>query len=113
VTGAECAALAELLGALPAELLGALVGALPDHAAEVELRRRLGREAYAAGLAEGYRAGYERGARLVEAEWPAVMAPLSGPSLAELERLRWGPGGRKRFGDPRPGDRSPRMEAAS
>ena len=93
--------------------IAVLLAAQPDPAAELALRRQLCREAYQAGLAEGWRQGYERGARLVEAEWPAVVAPLSGPSLAELERLRWGPGGRKRFGDPRLSDRSPRMEAAS
>jgi hypothetical protein len=27
-----------------------------------------------------------------------------GPTHADLEALRWGPGGRKRFGDRRPGD---------
>ena len=30
--------------------------------------------------------------------------PASGPSHAELEERRWGPGGREHFGDPRPGD---------
>ena len=90
-----------------------LLAAQGDLRAELALRRQLCREAYEAGLAEGWRRGYERGARLVEAEWPAVVAPLSGPSLAELERVRWGSGGRERFGDPRLSDRFPRMEAAS
>jgi hypothetical protein len=92
-----------------------LLAALPDPLAEVELRRQLCREAYAAGLAEGYRTGYERGARLREAEWPAVVAPLAGPTRSELEGLRWGPGGREHFGDPRPGDRltPTRQKAAS
>lgn len=90
-----------------------LLAAMPDPGAELELRRQLCREAYEAGLADGYRRGYELGARLREAEWPAVIAPLSAPSLAELDQLRWGPGGREHFGDPRPGDRYPKLEAAS
>jgi hypothetical protein len=77
------------------------------------LRRLLTAEqaAYRAGYAAEQRAGYERGARQLEAEWPAVIRALAGPSLAELELLRWGPGGRERFGDPRPGDRFPRVVA--
>lgn len=70
------------------------------------LRRLLNAEraAYVLGRADGYRIGYERGARLMEASWPAVVARLSGPTFAELEVLRWGPKGRAHFGDPRPGD---------
>jgi hypothetical protein len=71
-------------------------------------RRVLGawRDGYQAGHAAGYERGYHRGARLLEAEWPVVVASVTacGPSFAELERRRWGPGGRERFGDPRPGD---------
>jgi hypothetical protein len=89
-------------------LAAALVAALPDPEAEIELRRQLAREAYAAGLAAGRREGYERGARLLQAEWPSIVAPLAGPTLAELEQRRWGPGGREHFGDPRPGDYVPR-----
>lgn len=63
------------------------------------------REGYGRGVADGYKIGYEFGARIREGEWPAVIKPLEGPTLAELEMLRWGPGGRERFGDPRPGDR--------
>ena len=70
------------------------------------LRRLLDAEraAYLSGHADGYRDGYERGARLLEASWPAVVSRLSGPTLAELEARRWGPGGRAHFGDPRAGD---------
>jgi hypothetical protein len=70
------------------------------------LRRLLNaeRNSYVWGHADGYRDGYERGARLLEASWPAVVSRLYGPTLAELEALRWGPGGRAHFGDPRPGD---------
>jgi hypothetical protein len=75
--------------------------------------RELCRQAYEMGRADGWRQGYEHGTRQMQAEWPAIVRPLAGPSLAALELLRWGPGGRERFGDPRPGDRFPRMEAAS
>lgn len=90
-----------------------LLDAQPDPAAELEFWRQLCREAYVAGRAEGWLRGYEHGARIREAEWPAVVAVLAGLGLADLDRLRWGPGGREHFGDPRPGDRFPRMEAAS
>lgn len=62
-----------------------------------------------------YQAGQEgqvigwRGAEAAMAErWNraagAVVACNLGPSFAELEARRWGPGGRARFGDPQPGD---------
>ena len=61
------------------------------------------RAAYLRGYHQGFRDGgeelYARRRALPPAACPG------GPSLAELERLRWGPGGRQRFGDPRPGDR--------
>lgn len=60
------------------------------------------RAAYERGYTDGDTAGYARGARLMEATAP-VLDPAA-PSLTELERRRWGPGGRQRFGDPRPGD---------
>ncbi len=63
---------------------------------------------------EGYRLGYERGVddgrRQSEAEaeraWYAATHPIAigGIPHDELERRRWGPGGRSRAGDPRPGD---------
>jgi hypothetical protein len=63
------------------------------------------RDGYQTGHAAGYDRGFERGARLLEAEWPAVVAGLAdGLPFAELERRRWGPGGREHFADPRPGD---------
>lgn len=84
---------------------------------DLELVRAAAREAYDAGLAEGWRLGYEHGARLRQTEWPRAIAKLlSGePSLEELELRRWGPGGRERFGDPRPSDRlrPTRQKAAS
>jgi hypothetical protein len=74
--------------------------------ASLALRLDAWRDGYQTGHATGYDAGYTRGAQLLEAEWPAVVATVvaCGPSLAELELLRWGPGGREHFADPRPGD---------
>jgi hypothetical protein len=63
-----------------------------------------GREGYHAGFADGQAA--ER--RRADAEWAAQPPPAfdpDAPTLAELELRRWGPGGRLRFADPRPGDR--------
>lgn len=96
-------------------MLAALLDALPDPLAEIELRRQLCRETYAAGLAEGWRLGVEHGARIRQADWPEVVKPLTAPTVAELELLRWGPGGRGHFGDRRPGDYTPqtRLGAAS
>lgn len=95
--------------------VAALLAAQPDPESEVALWRQLCREAYKAGRAEGRREGYERGARLLEAQWPQIVAAVvsGAPPLAELELRRWGPGGRERFGDPRPGDRISGLEAAS
>lgn len=62
------------------------------------------------GYEAGRREGYEAGARLLEAGWPSIVKPLSGPTLAELQERRWGPRGRARFGEPRPGDRFPRRQ---
>jgi len=72
----------------------------PDHWLE------LYRTASAADRAREYRAGREDMAREYEADWAAIAGPVArgGPAFAELEFRRWGPGGRARFGDPRPGD---------
>jgi hypothetical protein len=63
-----------------------------------------------AALRWGYLAGYADGQlaeqRRADAEWAAA-APLiiePGPTHAELEERRWGPGGREHFGAARPGD---------
>ena len=64
---------------------------------------------------DGYREGRQDAVRELDAQWsvtPSLRIPVD-PAFAELERRRWGPGGRERFGDPRPGDWFPRMEAAS
>jgi hypothetical protein len=62
------------------------------------------------GYRLGFAAGIDRGRHQAEAElertWYEAAHPLAagGPSYGELERRRWGPGGRPRFGDSRPGD---------
>ena len=79
---------------------------------------RLGDE-YRLGWKLGYAAGVDEGRRLEAEErdgaWNRVAGPIArgGDSHAELERRRWGPGGRLRFGDPRPGDRFGRQEGAA
>lgn len=58
----------------------------------------IGRMMYACGFADGQRAASDAwGSR------PKHIVRY-GPSHAELERRRWGDGGREHFGDPRPGD---------
>jgi hypothetical protein len=88
------------LVALVAELVAAL-----DPDSEIRYRRQLAREAYQRGYSAGQKAGYEHAARDMAAAWHAAAVPVSrgGPSYAELERRRWGPEGRERFGEPRPG----------
>jgi hypothetical protein len=62
------------------------------------------------GFRLGYLAGVDHGRRQAEAEqarsWYAIAHPVAvgGIPHAELERRRWGPGGREHFGEPRPGD---------
>ena len=73
--------------------------------AETAYRNQLARESYEAGHADGYRAGYRQAGADQAARWnQAARAALDGPARAELEERRWGPGGRGRFADPRPGD---------
>ena len=94
----------------------------PDAAALLELSderdlwlRRLlaaGRAAYQRGHLDGYAGGYAAGRTDADDEWMDVLEPARAasrlaarmPTHAELERRRWGPGGREHFGDPRPGD---------
>jgi hypothetical protein len=65
--------------------------------AEAAYRRQVGREMYAAG--------YAAAEADMDARWNRIArAAVRGPSHAELEAKRWGPGGRAHFGDPRPGD---------
>ena len=73
--------------------------------AETRYRSQLAREAYEAGRADGYSAGYHQADADQAARWnQAARAALDGPSHAELEQRRWGPGGREAFANPRPGD---------
>ena len=73
--------------------------------AETAYRHQLARESYEAGRADGYRAGYEQADADQAAQWRQIArAATGGPAHAELEERRWGPGGRARFADPRPGD---------
>lgn len=93
---------------LRAELaaLQAMMIKLIDPAAEIRYRRRLCREAYRAGQAEGFKRGYEMRAKELDAAWNEAATPIArgGTAHTELEVWRWGPGGREHFADPRPGD---------
>jgi hypothetical protein len=72
------------------------------------LRRvlRAWRDGYDAGRADGYREGREAEGAERDRLWAEAAAPIArgGPSFAELERRRYGPGGRAHFADPQPGD---------
>jgi hypothetical protein len=70
---------------------------------ETAYRRQLGREMYQVGYAQAE-------ADMARLWFRAAQAVL-GPTHAELEERRWGPGGRERFGDPRPGDFPGRVSA--
>src|SRR5580704_2335592 len=73
--------------------------------AETRYRHLLAREMYQAGQRVGFQAGYEQAAADMAARWAQIARPVAhGISHAELEERRWGPGGRARFADPRPGD---------
>lgn len=77
--------------------------------AETRYRDQLARESFDAGV----RYGYQRGVEAARGELSAGHAAwwrdrgqrlVDEPSHAELEEIRWGPGGREHYGDPRPGD---------
>jgi hypothetical protein len=72
--------------------------------AETAYRLQLARDAYAAGHADGYRAGYRQADADQAARWNHAARAIDGPTQAEVEERRWGPGGRTHFADPRPGD---------
>lgn len=68
-----------------------------------ELRARLG--AWRDGYDCGYRAGRQDEASERDEAWNRIAeAAVRGLPHDELEERRWGPGGRARFGDPRPSD---------
>jgi hypothetical protein len=71
---------------------------------ETRYLHQLARDAYAAGHADGYRAGYRQADADQAARWNHAARAADGPACAELEERRWGPGGRAHFADPRPGD---------
>jgi hypothetical protein len=77
---------------------------------ERDLHRRLmldyWRRGYRLGWEHGWKAGHDAADAEQAASWREVAGPIarSGPSFAELERRRWGPGGREHFADPRAGD---------
>jgi hypothetical protein len=72
---------------------------------EAAYRIQLGREMYQAGHGDGYQAGYRQAEADQAARWNQATRPAAdGPSRAELEERRWGPGGRAHFAGPRPGD---------
>ena len=72
--------------------------------AETAYRLQLARDAYEAGHADGYRAGYRQADADQAARWNQAARAIDGPARAELEEGRWGPGGRAHFADPRPGN---------
>ena len=54
---------------------------------------------------ESFDAGYRQAEADMAARWDTIArAAVHGPSHADLELKRWGPGGREHFADPRPGD---------
>jgi hypothetical protein len=81
-----------------------IIDAFPDPAAEAAVRAQIAREAFRQGLEAGDAAGYARAHTEMTHAWREAAAGVSGPSRAELEEARWGPGGRAHFADPRPGD---------
>ena len=57
-----------------------------------------------------YLEGYAAAEAAMATRWDWIARPVArsrdrhGATFAEFEQRRWGPGGRERFGDPRPGD---------
>ena len=71
---------------------------------KVCLRRE--RAAYRQGFIAGDLAGYTRARTEMARRWTRIASPVAhgGPTFADLEERRWGPGGRTHFADPRPND---------
>ena len=91
--------------------LSDLLDAMPDPAAVDEHWRRICREMTREAAASGYERGQVDGYLLAVADFKAFQH--GAVRDAELERRRWGPGGRERFADPRPGDYPGRGSAAA
>ena len=92
----------------PASLAVALAELLELSDERDQWQQRLGDE-FRAGFAIGHALGVDEGRRLEADErdraWSrAAGVIIRGETYDELERRRWGPGGREHFGDPRPGD---------
>ena len=65
--------------------------------AETAYRLQFGREMY--------QAGYRQAEADMAARWQEIARlATQGPSQADIDAERWGPGGREHFGDPRAGD---------
>jgi len=72
---------------------------------ERQVARRNFNEGLTLGLDLGDGRGYARAHRELEQIWRDAARPVAhGTPYADLERRRWGPGGREHFADPRPGD---------
>ncbi|HET6189489.1 MAG TPA: hypothetical protein VFE59_21165 [Trebonia sp.] len=67
-----------------------LLALVPDWPAETAYWRQLCREAWADAYERGYRDGFERGARQLEATWPVIAEPAlrRRPDYAEIEARR-------------------------
>ena len=89
----------------------ALLAAMPDPAAVDEFWRRICREMVEDARAAAYERGLAEGYVLALADLKAWQHDTVRD--AELDRRRWGPGGRERFADPRPGDYPGRGTAAA
>ena len=74
--------------------------------ATLRLRLAAWREGYSAGYERGVRDGRAQAEADDEAWWRELARQVAhgGPSYAELERRRYGPGGRLSWIRPRPGD---------
>jgi len=83
-----------------------LAATAPDMATDLAWWLDVFQEIHQADLDDAYRRGRKDEARERDRAWHEAADPIahSGPTHAELEFLRWGPSGRARFGDPRPGD---------
>jgi hypothetical protein len=89
-----------------------------DTAPDTALLSRDWMTGYHWGCIHAYALGYDAGRRDEAAErdqaWDEIARPVAkgGPSHAELESRRWGPGGRDHFRDHRDGDFRGRGDAA-